>query len=356
MALTYLPTHVYPKIIWSGNELELHGLIGGPSGQAVGARNVFRPDRSAIRSDRIAQFTQRREVTLGHLEEAITFTLQHIPGWKAKEIDRFLEEWGLPGKQFEFYLDRFQGAALEFEGTLKDQQGTAGTFTGTSSFEAATFGRGLRLDAGEFLDFPTAPASQQPSTLAAEGILVLVVKPSFAGNDSLAHRFLDIDPAGNGRLFLQKNTVNNLELVVEDSALALRSVSIAVSWSANSEQKIVAKWKGSADLELWLNGVKSGAPVGSGTGVLPGLPTNLRMGAIAAASDEANGLYDRLVFFTRAFDLSASIVQVLTDDFFPVAPNYFNKGELADVRSVPSRPFPNRELWEYTFTIRKGAA
>jgi hypothetical protein len=356
MAPTYRATSLYPRIIWSGTSLDLEGLIGGPNGVAVGAVRIAKPDRAAVRSDRPAQFTARREVILGHLEEALSFTVQMVPGWKAKEIDRFLEEWGLPGKQFEFYLDRFQGAALEFEGTLKDQQGTAGTFTGTPSYEAATFARGLRLDAGEFLDFPTAPTSQQPSLIAAEGGLALVVRPSFAGNDGLPHRFINIDPAGNGYLILRKGPANTLDLEVQDSALGIRIVSIAVSWAANSEQKILAKWKDASSLELWLNGVKGPAPTGAGTGVLPSLPTDVRIGAVAAASEEANGLYDRLMFFTRAFDLNASRVALLTDEWMPYWPNYFNKGELVDARVVPARPVAAREFYDYTMTIRKGAA
>jgi hypothetical protein len=356
MAPTYRATSLYPRIIWSGTSLDLEGLIGGPNGVAVGAVRIAKPDRAAVRSDRPAQFTARREVILGHLEEALSFTVQMVPGWKAKEIDRFLEEWGLPGKQFELYLDRFQGAALEFEGTLKDQQGTAGTFTGTPSYEAATFARGLRLDAGEFLDFPTAPTSQQPSLLASEGIVVLVVRPSFAGNDGVEHQITNM-VTGLGRWAIRKDASNNLSMLVADSTGAVRKSEIAVLWSANSEQKIVGKWKDASSIEVWLNGVKGGAPTGAGTGiVVTPLPTNLRMGADEGGGTQSNGLYDRLGFFTRAFDLNASIVQALTDDYSPWWPNYFNKGELVDARVVPARPVAAREFYDYTMTIRKGAA
>lgn len=355
MPPTFRAATLYPRIIWNGTTLDLHGLVGGPDGAAVGAR-VLKPDLAAIRSDRIAQFTARRETVFGHLEKQVTLTLSHVPGWKLVEIKRFLEEWGLPGKQFEFYLDRFQGAALEFEGTLKDQQGTAGTFTGTSSFETATFGRGLRLDAGEFLDFPTAPVSQQPSLIAAEGILILVFKPSFAGGDAAEHQIANM-VTGLGRWALRKKTTNTLSMLVADSGSAVRESEIAVSWVANSEQKIVGKWKDASSIEIWLNGVKGGAPIGAGTGiVVTPLPTNLRMGADETGTTQSNGLYDRLGFFTRAFDLNASIVQVLTDDYFPYWKNYMNKGELVDARVVPARPFAMRELYEITLTIRQGVA
>jgi len=355
---TYRPTSLYPHINWGSpsTTLKLEGYIGGLNGMAVGARNIIRPDRAAVRSDRVAQFTQRREVVLGHLEEAFTFTIPMVPGWKAKQIDRFLEEWGLPGKQFEFYLNRFQGAALDFEGTLKDQQGTAGTFTGTPSYVPdITFGDGLQLDAGEFLDFPTGPLNGQPSLIASEGIIVLVVRPSFAGGDGLEHCFIQVNPAGNGNLQLKKSSGNVLHIEIEDAAAGIRDAQIAAAWSANAELRIVAKWKDSASMEIWLNGVKGTGASGAGTGVLPSLPTNVNMGT-NAGGNQANGLYDRLMFLTRSFDLNASMVNVLTDEYFPWWPNHFNKAELVDARVVPARPVELREFYEYTFTIRKGAA
>jgi hypothetical protein len=357
MPPTYQLGGLYPRVIWGSPSeiLDLEGLLGGPSGVAVGAQ-AGKPDRIAIRSDRNAQFTPRREVVLGHLRDQVTFGLDMVPGWKAEEIDRFAREWGLKGKQFEFYLNRFQGAALEFSGNLADQHGTLGTFTGTPSYEAASFGRGLRLDAGEFLDFPTAPVSQQPSLIAAEGIVVLVVKPSFTGGDSLGHSFIVQTTTGASELVLQKISSNVLRLLAKDSASGLAIIDIAVSWAANSEQKIVAKWKDASSMELWLNGVKGPAAGGGGTGLIAPLAASARIGARAAATEEANGLYDRLMFFTRAFDLNASIVQVLTDTYVPYWPNYFNKGELVDARMVPAKIVPGQEFYRFQFTVQKGVA
>jgi hypothetical protein len=297
----------------------------------------------------------RRKVLIERTEETRTIVWPNLDANEAFQLWEFFRTWGGPGKQFELYLNRFQGAALEFEGTLADQQGTLGTFTGTPSYEAATFGKGLRLDpGGEFLDFPTAPAGQQPSLLAAEGILVLIVRPGWAGNDGSAHRFLDIN-AGAQALLLDKTASNVLQLRVSNAS-GDRQVDIAVSWASNAEQKIVAKWKDSSNLELWLNGVKGPAPSGAGNGTLTALPTNLRIGAVDAVTALAYGLYDRLGFFTRAFDLNASVVSYLTDSYFPRWKNYYATAEVLDPRLATVRRVPGRDLWQAAMTFRAGVA
>lgn len=349
MGITGLPRagSLYPRIIYGSPAVTLE--FADP------ALAEMAPVLDQVRTESVSP-SGRRKVLFERTEETRTIVWPNLDANEAFQLSEFFRTWGGQGKQFELYLNRFQGAALEFEGTLKDQQGTLGTFTGTPSYEAASFGRGLRLDAAEFLDFPTAPANQQPSLIAAEGIIVLVVRPSFAGNDSAEHAFVVVDPAGNGYLRLKKSSGNVLHLEIEDTAAGIRDTQIAVSWSANSEQKIVAKWKDSASLEIWLNGVKGTGGGGAGTGVLPGLPTNLRIGAVDASTYLAYGLYDRLGFFTRAFDLNAQMVSYLTDSYFPPWKNYYNKAEVLDPRQATIRRVPGRDLWQASMTFRAGVA
>lgn len=336
------PTFFYPRIVYGSPAVTLD--FDDP------AELVTPAAWDQVRAETTSP-SGRRKVLLERTDEFRTIRWQTLDANKAFELAEFFRSHGGQGKQLELYLDRFTGAFLEFDGTLADQQGTLGTFTGTPSYEAATFGRGLRFDAGESMTFPLGPSGQQPTLSGAEGVLVLVVRPSFAPDGLNFHTFLRAN--GTSFLDLQVTPSNTLSFNISDG-VGRRHVDIAVSWVANSEQKMVARWKDAASMELWLNGVKGPAPIGAGNGQFAPLGTSLILGSVAGASEQANGLYDRLDFLTRAFDLNSSVVNLLTDGHFPRWKNYYNKAEVVDFRMQPEKQVPARDLYRAALTFRAG--
>ena len=156
---------------------------------------------------------------------------------------------------------------------------------------------------------------------------------------------------------LYKSSADSLVWEIEDSAGNTRSMSLAAAWATHTWQQIVARWSEAGGLGLWMNGVAaSGIGSGAGSGILPALPENFRLGANSSGTSSAHALYDRCGFLTRDFPLTASVVDILASEYFPFGSNYFAAAELIGVRAAPVRPYPTRERYEYTLTVRKGVA
>jgi hypothetical protein len=272
-------------------------------------------------------------------------------------------DWLGPGKQFQFWIDRYTGSCWSFDDTLRDQNELVWTLNGggSAAYADTANGRGIVLSGSQYLSVALAQASAATITGyddpldKAEGTLVVDFKPTWTGTDGALHVILDTT-GGNNRLQLRKTAANTLVIEITDNAAGVKSMSGAVSWSANDRVHIMATWSTGGVLALWyaVNGgaftaLTTGA--GAGTGIITTLPTTLYLGATNAGASLALGTYDTLAIFKAAFPTPTSTLT----DYLPVWRNYFPYAEHQRTFQ-PERVTFGRAIWRWPVLLRNGVA
>ena len=266
------------------------------------------------------------------------------------------------GTQFKAWVDRYTGSCWMFENNLKDQNGLELTHNGGSAVYAATTnGTGLVLSGSKYLTVTVAQASASTPTgyddplLATEGVVVVDFKPAFDGNDGVEHHIVDSAP-DPPRILLYKLATNVLNIQINDG-VAGKAMGGTVTWTAGDRVQIVGSWDSTGTLALWY-AVNSGAFVAlttsslAGSGILPGTPTTLSIGATTAGATPALGTYDTVAFFKKAF----SNPHLTLANYRPLERNHFPYAELVNAAFQPARVSLGRTIWDWPITLRLGVA
>jgi hypothetical protein len=303
----------------------------------------------------------KREYLFGRGEEQVGLVVRCEQDQLAA-LRWFVQDFAAEGHQFQTWVDRHTGSCWMFENTLKDQNGLALTHNGGSAvYASASTGTGIVLSGSKYLTVPVAQASAVTPTgyddpiLAAEGVIVVDFTPTFNGNDSTQHNIVDSAP-DPPRLILYKTAANVLMLQINDG-VAGKSMSGSVTWISGDRVQIVGSWTTTGTIALWY-AVNSGSFValttsaGAGSGILPGTPTTLSIGATTAGATPALGTYDTVAFYKRAFDEP----QRSLANFRPIERNYFPYGELIAATFQPVRVTLGRPIWDWAMTVRNGVA
>jgi hypothetical protein len=276
------------------------------------------------------------------------------PGSLAGRIKTLLETHANKGKQFELLVNRFQGAVFEFDGVLTDENRTAATYTpGSAAYATSPFDKALTIAAADHVEISRVPATNAPRLVAAEGSVLILVKPTWAGNDGVLHTLLDCGGATANRLRIRKTVANALELEVLDNAAGSKKVAAAVSWSAGTWQHIIGIYRTDGTLELWLNETQVGTVTGAGTGILNSLGATIFLASDTAGADRAAGDYERVALYTRGYTINSRMAAVLKEAVTRDR-NYYATAELIQPTS-PVRIDPRVELYQMPLVIRKGA-
>ena len=275
------------------------------------------------------------------------------PGSIMMQLKKFLEDHANKGKPFELLVDRFAGARFEFDGDLLDENGNAATYTpGAASYAASVFDRALTIAAADHVEIPRVPATNAPRLIPGEGLILVVFKPTWAGNDGVLHVLLDCGGAATNRLTLWKTVANDLELRILDNAGGEKKVSGAVSWTAGTWQAIVGIYASDGTLRLFLNEVKFGTVSGAGTGILNSLEATVFLASDRAGANRAAGAYERVALFTKAYAMSSSLAAVLKKAVVQDR-NYFSKAELLPPLQI-ARPDPTVAVFQAVLSVRQG--
>lgn len=319
----------------------------------------------------------KAEYLFGRLEEGVSLQLLCEPD-QLQQLRWMLEDALAQGTQFKAWIDRFTGSCWMFEKNRKDQNGLAVTLNGGGAEtyalgvqgSARYGGYGIVLSGSQYLSVALAQASAGTPTgfddplLKDEGVVHIDFKPTFASNDSALHTILNTSVGGGGanELRLYKSSVNQLLFRLADaSSSAFREqyfdISEVPAWSANARVQLIASWlpTGLLELRCAVNGgafATSGNTTfaGGGTGLLTALPTTLFLGSDNAGANRANGTYDTIAFFKKAFTKP----HLTLSDFRPLSRNHFPYAEATAPVFQPTRLSPGRQIWQWPLSIRNG--
>jgi hypothetical protein len=303
--------------------------------------------------------TGQREYLFGRTEEQVGIVLRCEQDQLAA-LRWFVQDYASAGTQFKAWVDRYTGSCWMFENNLKDQNGLTLTHNGGSAVYAATTnGTGIVLSGAKYLTVPVAQASAATPTgyddpiLATEGVVVVDFKPAFNGNDGIEHHIVDSAP-DPPRIILYKLATNVLNIQINDGS-AGKAMGGTVTWTAGDRVQIVGSWDTTGTLALWY-AVNSGTFTAlttsslAGSGILPGTPTTLSIGATTTGATPALGTYDTVAFFKRAF----SSPHLTLANYRPLERNHFPYGELVNPAFQPARVSLGRTIWDWPLTIRNG--
>jgi len=350
------PTSLYPQIIYGSPAVTINFLEGVAD---------FLPSSQGLRGANLVS-TGEIEFLFGRLEEACSLTVVCLASQYA-QLRRAIEQSLVTGTQFEARVDRFTGSCWLFGESLTDQNGLALVLnTGTAAYVdiGETHSRGLSLGATQRLSVTIAQASATPTKTGfddplskSEGILLLDFRPTWASNDNTQRYLIDTSGTTSDRLRLYKTTGNVLRFEVLDAAAGSKIISGSPTWSANDRVEIMARWTSAGALSLWY-AVNGGAMIalssasGAGTGVLGALGATLYVGSENDATDFSPGVYQGLVFYTRAFSDPQEALRL----WRPVWKNYFPYAELTGTGWQPARYALDPQIWSWAIVIRSGVA
>jgi len=347
------PTSLYPQIIYGSPAVTINFLEGVAD---------FLPSSQGLRGANLVS-TGEIEFLFGRLEEAVSLTLVCLASQYA-QLRRAIEQSLVTGTQFETRVDRFTGSCWLFGESLTDQNGLALALnTGTAAYVdiGETHSRGLSLGATQRLSVTIAQSSAGTKTgfddplSKTEGILLLDFRPTWASNDNTQRYLIDTSGTTSNRLRLYKTTGNVLRFEILDAAAGSKIISGSPTWSANDRVEIMARWTSAGALSLWY-AVNGGAMTaltsasGAGTGILGALGTTLYMASENDATDFAPGVYQGLVFYTRAFDNPQESLRTWRS----VWRNYFPYSELTGTGWQPQRVALDPLVFSYPIIIRAG--
>ena len=377
------PTHRFARIVW--------GAVG--SQQTIDLNDPLQgavEQKTPVGSSSIAS-SARRETVFERMDTVMRILTPIMKNWDAARIERWLDEWALRGRQFEFFVDRVLRAQWGFDDdTVRDNnrgnEFLNGPWTGSAfSYEDFTEGRGLTLPSAGRLVTPlisTLPGGSGNAFMSAsEGILVLHFKPTWASSDSADHQVLDAfraaDP-GKNRIKVAKLTDNVLRISYFDSSGQESFLETTPGWTANTEQKLMIGWgatNGAFTAALngttlatrryprWRsgnglkcgNGGKSGESQAGASGsetIMNLAPDTLVLGTDANGhGGRGSGGYGLLSIYQAT--LVTALPSLLLNHVHPWR-SYYPKGELVDPRQGALRLKPELELHQYQFAIRDG--
>lgn len=343
LTVTPLPTNFYLKIKYGTSGIiinlpdPLETIIPGPGGFV----------------ERSISHSGAQETLFARNDSATNFTMQLLDAGLLARMKEFYDTHAIRGKQFELWLDRFTGPRFLFGDNLKDQNEEALTIVGAEAYVDYTSGNDTRhafsFVSGNELSMSVTDGTHFDKN---EGVIVIRVRPDFAGGGGSEHTFVTIGDSGatTNVMKIYKKADNLLYMSVFDGAGTEKRRTVAVSWSANTEQEIVGRWN-AGTLDLWLNGTQATTLTGGGTGVITTLGNTMYVGSDNASTptNKATGLYDMVSGYMKAFTSPLPLVNN------PVAlRTYFSKAELQEVQFLQSRQTPERELNRVVWTIREG--
>jgi len=349
------PTSLYPRLRY-GNPAVTLDLLEGVAD--------YLPSSQGLRGANLVA-TGEIEYLYGRLEEAVSLTVACLAS-QYSQLRRAIEQQLVTGLQHEVWVDRFTGSCWTFAEHLTDQNGLALALnTGTAAYVdiGETHSRGLSLGATQRLSVTIAQSSAGTKTgfddplSKTEGILLLDFRPTWASNDSTQRYLLDTSGTTSDRLRLYKTTGNVLRFEILDAAAGSKIISGSPTWSANDRVEIMARWTSAGVLSLWY-GVNGGAMTalssasGAGTGILGALGATLYAGSENDATDFSPGVYQGLVFYTRAFSDPQEALRL----WRPVWRNYFPYAELTGTGWQPARYAQDPQVWTYPLVVRSGVA
>ncbi|MDZ4340443.1 MAG: hypothetical protein U1B94_09575 [candidate division NC10 bacterium] len=356
--MAFLPTAKYPRILYDPGTglvtLDLEDGVAADGGEFQFPLGAGQIAFNGTREYNFFRSEETRQIALqwGHAYKSGASTVP--PGALAGRIKKLLEDHANKGKQFEVLVNRFQGAVFEFDGVLTDENRNAVTYTpGGATYATSPFDKALTIAAADHVEIPRVPATNAPRLIATEGLILILVKPTWAGNDGVLHTLLDCGGPTTNRLRIRKTLANDLELEVLDNAAGSRKVAVAVSWSAATWQAIIGIYRTDGTLELWLNETQVGTPSGAGTGILNSLGATFFLASDTAGADRAAGDYERLALYTRGYTINSRMAAVLKEAVTRDR-NYYATAELMQPTS-PQRVHQQVELYQMPLLIRKGS-
>jgi hypothetical protein len=352
-----VPTVKYPRIVYDpgtgARTIDLEDGLGAPSREVpedFGAGQVAyngAMEYSSFRTER----TRQMLMVVGDAFQAGASTIP--PGTLTGKLEVFLRDHGLKRKQFELLVNRFQGAIFEFDGDLLDENDAAATYTpGTAAYATSPFDRALTIAAADHVEIARVPVTNAPRLVATEGLVLILVKPTWAGTDGVEHNFIDTTLSGSNRLRIRKTTANNLELEIIDAAAGSKKVSAAVTWSSGTWQSIIGIYRTDGIPELWLNETQVGSVSGAGTGILGALGATIFLASDNAGALRAAGDYERVALYTKGYTINSRMADVLKKGVSRDR-NYYAKAELIQP-TAPQRIHGQIELYQMPLVIRKG--
>lgn len=364
-----------PRFVWNGQTVDLEAPLA-----------AITYEMAPVAGSTIAASGLRATLT-ERIERVCTMTTGALSPDEVVQLERMLVEWAALGEQVEVFVDRMLRAAWTFEGDTKDQNrgnpfrlAHAAPAASTFAFPALTRGHGLTLPSAGVLRAALASdlagGSSNPFLSAAEGTLVLAVKPDWAAG-STERVFLDCvvgSDLSRNRLTLRQRSDGKLQFIYAGGNGAETILEVTPAWSANTEHVLLAQWKALGDLKLRLDDtvittqrfplVAGGGQI-AGTGLIAGQTSGTPNGVeqvLSAAPDRAalgtddaglsgraTGVYGLLVLYQAAYGLP----DVLKDFHIPTR-TYYPRGEFVDAVFRPVRLTPARELHVYQFRIRDG--
>ena len=369
------PTFRYARIVWNGRTIDFDDPL----------QEATPPETSPVAGSSTTAGGVRSTLT-ERLERGVVIVTPQMKPHMCAEIQRFVEEWGAEGEQFECYVDRILRAWWGFDdGTLYDNnRGNAFDWhdnPGTAlAYTTLTEGRGFTMPSTGWLRAALvsqlAGGSGNEFFSASEGTLVVQFKPDWAFADSAEHVLVDcgIETAQwKNRLRLVKRADNVLHLTYAGSNGAETIVEAVPAWNANTEHTVMAQWKALTDLKLRVDDttyttkkypIVADAARVAGTGLLAGqvggvpngvelamddAPEALALGTDLAGRGRATGVMGMLALYTAALELP----NVWKTHEHPWR-TYYPKGELVDAAYRAIRVGFGTERYQYQFRIRDG--
>jgi hypothetical protein len=123
-----------------------------------------------------------------------------------------------------------------FDGDVTCEDGETGSGAGFS-FQSGQFDRGVLLDHGDTLTYPTAG-----NLITAQGGIEFWVQPTWEGDDDGDHAFVETSGGWYNRLRIAKDAANNLRFIVWDASAEYDLGYSIARWQPGEWHHIAALW------------------------------------------------------------------------------------------------------------------
>jgi len=162
------------------------------------------------------------------------------------------------------------------------------------------FGLGYYAFEGNSLSY----TANDGNIVKEQGTIDMWIKPSWDGDDGVAHHFFEMETASNvNKLTFRKVASNALQLVIEDessNANAISEVVDSTDIAKNTWVHIAATWENGVPTKLYIDGVGQAAVGSSNYGGVLELPATMYIGRDATGqSNEAQAIIDEFKIYRR---------------------------------------------------------
>jgi YVTN family beta-propeller protein len=172
---------------------------------------------------------------------------------------------------------------LHCEGTLDGEGGETPLTESGVTYEAGISGSGAYFAPGNQVYY-----SDTGNIDATDGSMSFWVKPRWNGGDGVSHCMLSY--GGAGGILIEKDSANNLKIVVNRSATETVAFVNISSWAPNAWHHVACTWSNSA-VQLYVDAVLRAQA--TPPGALPSVSSSLQIGADNAA-DALDGVLDEV--------------------------------------------------------------